>query len=63
MAVLETGKTVVILNTEGLAGLNGHAGGVCIGGGVEGTRVGFIGAAEVGPGVGSLAGDGRPGCG
>lgn len=63
LAVLDAGEAVVIRFAEGLAGLNGHARGVCIGGGVECARVSFVGAAEVGPGVGGLAGDGDPGCG
>lgn len=63
VAVLETGKTVVIRNAVGLAGLNGHASEVFVGGGVECARVSFVGAAEVGPGVDGLARDGHPRCG
>ena len=63
LAEFETGKAVVVFRAEGLAGLEGHGGRVGVGGGGEGARVGFIGAAEVGPVVGCLAGGGEVGLG
>ena len=64
LAVLDAGEGVVVLGAgaEGLAGFDGHAGGVCKSSEAEGAGVGFVGAAEVGPGVGGLAGGRNEGC-
>ena len=63
LAEFETGEAVVVFRAEGLAGFEGHGRGVGVGGGGEGARVGFVGAAEVGPAVGCLAGGGEVGLG
>lgn len=61
-AVFEAGEGEVVAvgggGAEGLAGFDGHAGGVGVGGAGEGARGdGVVGAAEVGPaGGGELAG-------
>ena len=57
----ETGEAVVVFGAEGLAGFEGHGGGVGVGSGGEGAGVGFVGAAEVGPAVGCLARRGEVG--
>ena len=59
LAVFEAGEgeVVAVGGAVGLAGFDGHAGGVCVGGAGEGARGdGVVGAAEVGPaGGGELA--------
>lgn len=58
--VLQTGEAVVVFVAECLAGLDGHGGEVDVGYRVERAGVGFICAAQIGPGVGRLAGDRHP---
>ena len=59
LAVFETGEVEVVTvgGAVGLAGFDGHAGGVCVGGAGEGAQGGgVVGAADVGPaGGGELA--------
>ncbi len=65
LAVFDTREAVVVFGAaaEGLAGFDGHAGAVCETSAGEGAGGGFIGAAEVGPGVDGLARSRNEGCG
>lgn len=62
LAVFEAGEVEVVAvgAAVGLAGFDGHAGGVCVGGAGERARgYGVVGAAEVGPAGGGEFADGR----
>ena len=71
LTVFDTGYPVVVVGATAkrLAGLDGHTGRVCEASAREGAGGGFIGAAQIGPGVGGLArsrnkgGGGGGGCG